>query len=108
MPQTNLSSLAITDAELDVMAHGLAYDGCCSVIESTCPIVVRIEQAWFDTTPDNVYVAARKFLADAVIYLEARGLLERHDDNPNWVSLNDESEGLRPVLDASRESEATR
>jgi hypothetical protein len=92
---TNLSSLAITDAELDRMAHSLAFDASVSAIDSACAKVDALDGEWFDITPANVYHIAQPFVADAVIYLEARGLLERHDDNPNWVALNNESEATR-------------
>jgi hypothetical protein len=49
---TNLSSLAITDAELNAMAHSIAC------------------------------------------------LLERHDDNANWIALRNEEEAERPAAAA--------
>lgn len=91
---THLSSLALTQEELDTAAHHLAYEGATLVIESACPRV-REEMEWFDVTPQRVHEVAKLIVADAVIYLEARGLLERHDDNPNWVTLNHESEASR-------------
>jgi hypothetical protein len=86
----------MTKEELDKLAHGIAYDAACSVIESNCLHVdgCDISQGldWFDTDPDSVDLDAEDHVAESVKYLEARGLIVRHKDNANWVQLQDESE----------------
>ena len=43
---------------------------------------------WFDISDSE----AEAELKDSVLYLELRGLLIRHAENPKWVSPLDESE----------------
>ena len=94
----NLSSLALTQAELDTMAHHLAYESATSFIDCNCVDVskkVSADPFWFDIDPEGHSLESQGGIAEAVVYLEARGLLERHDDNPNWVTMFDESEATR-------------
>jgi hypothetical protein len=45
-----------------------------------------------DVGKDAVDLEAEDIVAESVKYLEARGLLEHHADNFDWVLLRDESE----------------
>jgi hypothetical protein len=98
----------MTKDELDQLAHSIAYVSACSLIEGcsvnvtadanglTAEQVVDEPGEWWDLPleEDRILVGADE-LEDAVLYLEARGLLTRYPTNPNWVSLADESEAMR-------------
>jgi hypothetical protein len=44
---------------------------------------------------EGISRGAEEFVKEAVEYLDARGLIERHPDNANWVCVRDESEATR-------------
>jgi hypothetical protein len=48
----------------------------------------------FDIGKDGVDSLAAEHVAEMVKYLDMRGLLQRHPDNPDWVTLCDESEPI--------------
>jgi hypothetical protein len=100
----------MTKDELDQLAHSIAYTGACSLIEGysinvtadangLTPEQVGDEPGeWWDLPLEEhqeLFADDMDELADAVRYLEARGLLTRYPTNPNWVSLADESEAMR-------------
>jgi hypothetical protein len=74
--------------DLDKLAHSLAFDFAESVVSSE-GIRMRDDedQAW-----EMVDAEGEVDLFDCLRYLEARGLLERHPVNANWVRVRDESE----------------
>jgi hypothetical protein len=85
----------MTKEELDTLAHGISYEACCTVIESHCLKVDGIDPVWpryFDVGKDEVDLEAYDIVAESVKYLEARGLLEHHADNFDWVLLRDEAQ----------------
>jgi hypothetical protein len=75
-------------AELDKLAHSMAFEFAESVIRSE-GITMRDED---DDTWELVDDVGEVELFDAVRYLEARGLLERHPEHNDWVRVLDESE----------------
>ncbi len=95
----------MTKQELNELSHSIAYESSVSLIEECSVDVTREACGWpSDKLLDepgvwwklNLEPDKRMFwvnaLADAVRYLEARGLLTRHPSNPNWVSIADERE----------------
>lgn len=100
----------MTKDELDQLAHSMAYTSACSLIEG-CSINVTADAngltpeqvgdepgEWWDLPPEEhreLFADEMDGLADAVSYLEARGLLTRYPTNPNCVSIADESEAIR-------------
>jgi len=89
----------MTDKEFNELAHSLAFDQAFGIIdgytgsESAGMTVDQIDQWWQNTS--NVDTEAVEAVADAVRYLDARGLIERHPDHPEWVRVRDESEATR-------------
>ena len=100
----------MTKDELDQLAHSMAYTSACSLIEG-CSINVTADAngltpeqvgdepgEWWEIPQadhEEMFADEEKELADAVSYLEARGLLTRYPTNPNWISIADESEAMR-------------
>lgn len=82
-------------AELDALAHTMAYELATSGIESNCVHVREIhgDGDWWVLPEASGEMHAE--VAACVAYLEARGLFGRHDDNPEWITLFDESEAER-------------
>jgi hypothetical protein len=75
-------------AELDKLAHSMAYENAETIIRSeSLPYCDEDEQQWFEVEPEG-----EVDLVDALRYLELRGLLDRHPENPNRVQVRDESE----------------
>jgi hypothetical protein len=83
---------AAEQSELRKLERGLAYDAACSTIDSNCEPAGVEHGDWFDI--DDVAEFSGDFVGEAVKYLELRGLIARHPDHPNWVSMLDESEAL--------------
>ena len=85
----------MTREELDALGHGIAYDAARTTIECNC-LHVSEEDAggvdWFDVGMDSVDLEAEDHVRESVTYLEMRGLIQRHEANPDWVTLIDESE----------------
>jgi hypothetical protein len=79
----------LNKTEIDALAHDLAYAHCVSVIEGGC---VEVTEEPGET--DLYDLTSGEYMAEEIKYLEARGLLEHHDGNPNWAWIRDESEGL--------------
>jgi hypothetical protein len=95
--------MTMTNEELNQLGHGIAYDAACSLIESNClSAPCGIAEGWFDVREAAVNVLARGEVAEAVVYLDMRGLIERHPDNPDWVALRDETEADPQVDDEGR------
>jgi hypothetical protein len=91
-----MTSLAILPpgepSELTKLAHSLAYESAESIIRSeSIPYYDQDEQRWMEVEPEGEVE-----LVDALRYLELRGLLERHPENPNRVQVMDESEATAP------------
>lgn len=84
-------------SELDTMAHHLAWENAITCIECNC-LQIDLDGVadrlggWLDLAASDAY---DDDLAEQVRYLEARGLIERHEDNPNWISLRNEEEATR-------------
>jgi NTP pyrophosphatase (non-canonical NTP hydrolase) len=78
----------MTKEEIDALGHGLAYSAACTAIESEC---VRCDEGWFDVSIENF---GDDDVLDSVKYLDARGLIDRNPDNPDWIQLRDESEAV--------------
>lgn len=79
----------------DALAHSIAYDSCCSIIESNCVaqrdnVDASWDPIWFDTGSADEESADS--VNDSVTYLQGRGLLDRHPEHSDWVQLRDESE----------------
>jgi hypothetical protein len=85
----------MTTDELNELAHGLAYESCASLLEGFCAMQEDRGVRWIDTTPEGVVEGGAESIADALQYLEARGLIERHACFSDWVSVRDESEATR-------------
>jgi hypothetical protein len=86
----------MSDAELNALAHTLAYDMASSLIGGECLIINdKGELFGFDLDSANNDPETNREIAECVRYLEACGLIERHADNPNWIALRDESEATR-------------
>lgn len=84
-----------TQAEIDALGHSIAYDSCCSLIESSCLIERdQVEASWDDAWFHSLSVDsdAEDAVVEAIRYLDARGLLLRHPDRPDLVQVLDESE----------------
>jgi hypothetical protein len=81
--------------ELNKLAHGIAYDACCSVIESNCVMDAKAETDEFYDWYDVASAAgsdAEEAVAEAVKYLDARGLIDREAKRPSVISIRWESE----------------
>jgi hypothetical protein len=80
-------------ADLNRLGHSLAFEHATSVIDSNCvevsDQVPEYTPHWFEIVPDS------EITKDAVLYLKARGLLERHPKNQNWITMFSESEASR-------------
>jgi hypothetical protein len=93
----------MTKEELDALAHGIAYDSCCSIIDCNTLSSFYAGLEYFDVAPVSdgssaeppIVASVDAKIAEAVKYLEARGLIDHHPDNPNWVTIHDESEATR-------------
>lgn len=84
-----------TKEELDALGYGIVYTSSCSLIESCCLHVSVVDAGsrdWFDVSAEACDIESEEPVAEAVTYLEERGLIERHADNSDWVRLMDESE----------------
>lgn len=77
--------------ELDQLAHSMAFEFSECVIRSE-GITMRDED---DVAWEFVETDGEVELFDAVRYLEARGLIDRHPDHNDWVRVRDESEARR-------------
>lgn len=83
--------------ELDKLAHGIAYDSSSSTIDCNCRMVDGIDPVaptFFDISDEGISRGAEEFVKEAVEYLDARGLIERHPNDANWVTVRDESEAV--------------
>jgi len=65
------------------LEKSFAFERASGVIESECIADGEDETYWWDLD------TAAEDLSQEVEYLESRGLLTRHPDNPNWVMLAD-------------------
>ena len=59
------------------------------MIESECTWHGTDGVGWFDVSIENF---GDDDVLDSVKYLEARGLIERHPENQDWIQMRDESE----------------
>ncbi len=87
-------------AEHIALERGLAYDNASSTIDCNCtPINLGgeddVEVIWYDTTEDQQNTDYYGCITDALKYLEARGLIQRHATRPELVQVLEESEAMR-------------
>ncbi|HET7674759.1 MAG TPA: hypothetical protein VFL54_04490 [Gammaproteobacteria bacterium] len=76
----------MTKAQLDAMAYELADESAVSDIECHCKRRTSLKSThWYDL--ECVDVADWKWVARAVVYLDARKRLRRHPDNPMQVQI---------------------
>ncbi len=71
--------------------HTLTYERASGAIQSDCNVVAPaggLEEGWYDLD------TAEADLSIEIDYLDARRLLERHPDHPNWIILRDEGDPL--------------
>jgi hypothetical protein len=90
----------MTKDELDQMGHGIAFDACCTAIESNCLRVDGIdpvEVEWWNVSEEGVEEYALEHVQECVRYLDARGLLEHHPEHAHYVQLRDETEASAPL-----------
>jgi hypothetical protein len=88
-----MKALTLTKKELDKLAHVIAHETCCSVIESHCISITEAETCgWWSLESGSGVVD------DAVAYLKARGLIWRHAENPDWVRIERPAEPSDPVI----------
>jgi hypothetical protein len=95
---------AVDGEDLRDLERSLAYDEASSMIDSMCAMEStddRLEAWWNNIDDIDDMPGVEEAIADAVRYLDSRGLLERHPNHPNWVRVLDED--AAPV-----EAEATR
>lgn len=86
----------LSNAEVNELAHHLAYQSCETLFDGECGSADDVDGepgVWYDT--DVRFELAADGVAEAVKYLDARGLIVRHPKKPNWISLHDESEATR-------------
>lgn len=72
---------------LTILAHDLAYESARSDIECYSKFRPCVSGMWWqldDRDPDHAEIVAR-----AVRYLDARKLLRRHPEHPDWVQIED-------------------
>lgn len=98
-PMSEAQRVAIPAEQLDALAHREAYFGLLAFIESHCLYKGESESSdsiaeWWEL-PDEKDVDNAYVVAEALKYLDARGLVERHPHMPNWIALRDESEASR-------------
>jgi len=85
----------INKEELDKLGHGIAFDACVVTIESHCRRVDGVDPVatdFYDVGDEGVEFGAEEYVKEAVLYLDMRGLIERHEDEPNFVAIRNESE----------------
>ena len=70
-------------------AHSLAYERAEEIVRSELVVVAH---KTFDSRSMREGTDDAEGLAAAMAYLVSRGLLERHETEPSWVSVRDESE----------------
>jgi hypothetical protein len=97
------SVIRFNDPELLALERSLAYEAASGVIDGCCAskrVNGSAIDEWWSNIDDVAEVAGiAEEIADAVRYLEARGLIERHPDHPNWVQVRDEDEPeLEPLM----------
>ncbi|QHN04392.1 hypothetical protein FTO74_14245 [Granulicella sp. WH15] len=72
----------------------IAYESACSLIESSCfqgKAEIGDPNEWFDLDTFDSEIGS---IDDEVEYLELRGLLNHHPENPKWISFRDEGEEI--------------
>lgn len=78
-------------ASLRDLERSLAYTFACSVVEGNCaPVGGDDLSGWYDICDVNPHAAGD--LADALLYLQLSGLLERDLYNLNHVAIRDQDE----------------
>lgn len=94
-PMSEAQRVAIPVEDLNAIAHSIAYEAATGDVESLCVYIGESEGCsdWWELDFSLNEDGSR--LANSVRYLDARGLLERHPQMPNWVALIDESEATR-------------
>lgn len=81
--------------DIEALGRSIAYDACCSWIDSSCVRVMnKVEASWDNRwfAIEGCDPAAEDDVKQAVQYLEGRGLLLRHPQRPGLVQMLDESE----------------
>ena len=90
----------MTPTELDTFAHRIAYSCTRSDIETMVTAVFvhpdgteapggSIDRRWYDLSAKVASAFEREAIARAVHYLEARGLIQRHQQKPFLVRISD-------------------
>lgn len=87
--------------DLRAIERSLAYEQASQMVDSSCLLRTAGSDTWIDLA------SAEIDLSDEVAYLEARGLLMRHGDHPEWVMVCDEGEPCSPVAKEFGEGEAS-
>lgn len=86
-------------SELNALAHTLAYEFAVSVIDGdSVTMWDGDDERW-----SQVDAEGEVDLFDCLRYLDARGLVERHLDHPDWVRVRDESEAAVSIQRLSDE-----
>lgn len=83
--------------ELDKLGHGIAFDAAVSIIESNCCRVDGVDPVatdFFDVGDEGIAEGAEEGVKESVLYLDMRGLIERHENNPDFVAIRNESEAI--------------
>lgn len=78
--------------EVDRLAHQLALDNAAALIDSMSIWIEEEGDTWQDIseTVDNAgFSFGPDDLADELRYLELRGLLIRHPNNPDWIQIGE-------------------
>lgn len=91
--------VAIASADLHACAAALAYESATYTVESKCKYMGESEASgsvaeWFEL-PNPAAVDETHLVAEALKYLDARGLILRHPHMANWIAMSDESEAAR-------------
>jgi hypothetical protein len=79
-------------SEVDRLAHKIAIDAAAALIDSYSIPVTEGEETWQDISEPSLDVAScfgEDGLIDELRYLELRGALIRHPNNPDWIQIGE-------------------
>jgi hypothetical protein len=68
---------------LDKLAHEIALEDSLSTIDGQCVAPLGYKSGWRDSK--DSCPGAQRYVERAIKYLDARGLLIRNKNNPDWV-----------------------
>ena len=96
-PMSEAQRVAIPQADLNAVAHSLAYEYTTGFLECNCVYVGESDgfPDWFELPSAGADADTMALIAECVQYLDVRGLVARHPHNENWIALADESEAAR-------------